>query len=63
MFPQTLVQLCMVHRVRNALKYVTYKQRKEVAHDLKAISSAATADEAEFQLEMFAEKWDRVIPL
>src|SRR5216684_348643 len=61
-FPQTRVQLCMVHLVRNSLKYVSYKQRAEVAKDLKAIYSAATEAEAEFNLELFAEKWDKQYP-
>ncbi|GCE03518.1 IS256 family transposase [Dictyobacter aurantiacus] len=58
LYPQTQVQLCMVHMVRNSLKYVSYKHRKEVAADLKQIYAAATEMEAEFQLELFAEKWD-----
>jgi len=62
-FPHILVQLCMVHLVRNSLKYVNYKQRAEVARDLKTIYSAATAEEAEFQLEVFAEKWDKHSPV
>jgi len=62
-FPHTLVQLCIVHLVRNSLKYVNFKQRAEVARDLKTIYSAATAEEAEFQLEMFAEKWDTQYPV
>lgn len=61
-FPHTQVQLCMVHMVRNSLKYVNYKQRKEVAADLRAIYSAATSDDAEYQLELFAEKWDKHYP-
>jgi putative transposase len=61
-FPKTQVQLCMVHMVRNSLKYVNYKLRKEVARDLKMIYSAPTADEAAFQLELFAEKWDQKYP-
>jgi len=61
-FPQTQVQLCMVHMVRNSLKYVNYKQRAEVAKDLKAIYSAATEADAEFNLELFAEKWDKAYP-
>lgn len=61
-FPQTQVQRCLVHMVRNSLKYVNYKLRKEVARDLKTIYSAATADEAELQLEIFAEKWDQQYP-
>lgn len=61
-FPQTRVQLCMVHLVRNSLKYVSYKHSKEVAKDLKTIYSACTEADAEFQLEVFAEKWDRQYP-
>jgi putative transposase len=61
-FPQTQVQLCLVHMVRNSLKYVNYKQRAEVAKDLKMIYSAATEAEAEFNLELFAEKWDQQYP-
>jgi len=61
-FPHTQVQLCMVHMVRNSLKYVNYKQRKEVATDLRAIYSAPTSDDAEYQLELFAEKWDQSYP-
>jgi putative transposase len=61
-YPQTRVQLCMVHLVRNSLRYVSYKHRKEVATDLKAIYSAATEAEAEFNLELFAEKWDPLYP-
>ena len=46
-FPQTQVQLCLVHLVRNALRYVSFKDRKAVAGDLKLIYRAATLDEAE----------------
>jgi len=59
LYPHTRVQLCMVHLVRNSLKYVSYKHRKEVAADLKLIYSAATESEAQVYLELFAEKWDR----
>lgn len=61
-FPQTQVQLCMVHMVRNSLKYVNYKQRAEVAKDLKAIYGASTEADAEFNLELFAEKWEKAYP-
>jgi putative transposase len=57
-FPQTRVQLCMVHLMRNSLRYVSHKHMKEVATDLKAIYSASTEAEAEFHLELFAKKWD-----
>jgi putative transposase len=59
LYPQTRVQLCMVHLVRNSLKYVSYKHRKEVATDLKLIYSAATEPEAQVYLDLFAEKWDQ----
>ena len=52
--PQTRVQLCMVHLMRNSLRYVSHKHMKEVAADLKAIYSASTEAEAEFNLELKA---------
>ena len=57
-YPQTEVQQCIVHLVRQSLKYVNWKQRKEVAADLKLIYSASTREQAEMRLEEFAEKWD-----
>jgi putative transposase len=51
LYPQTRIQLCMVHMVRNSLKYVSYKHRKEVAADLKLIYGAATEAEAQEYLE------------
>ena len=61
-FPQTRMQLCMVHLVRNSLKYVSYNHRRAVATDRSAIYSASTEAEAEFNLELFAEKWDQQYP-
>jgi putative transposase len=61
-FPQTQVQLCIVHKVRNSLKYVPWKERKAVATDLRAIYGAATLAEAEHALERFAERWDPKYP-
>jgi putative transposase len=61
-FPKTEVQLCIVHQVRNSLKYVSWKWRKEVAEDLKLIYTSATVEEAELQLEAFARKWDEQLP-
>jgi len=61
-FPKTEVQLCIVHQVRNSLKYVSWKWRKEVAEDLKLIYTAATVAEAELNLEAFALKWDEQLP-
>lgn len=61
-YPNTLVQLCLVHLVRNSVAYVSYKHRKEVCADLKAIYTASTEDEAELNLELFGEKWDAQYP-
>ena len=61
-YPRTQVQLCIVHRVRNALNYVAYMDRKAVAADLKRICRAATLAEAERALEDFAERWDGKYP-
>jgi len=61
-YPKTEVQLCIVHQVRNSLKYVSWKWRKEVAEDLKAIYTSATVEEAELNLEAFAKKWDEQLP-
>jgi putative transposase len=57
-YPKTTVQLCIVHMVRASLNYVNWKERKQVAADLRSIYRAATAEEAERQLESFAARWD-----
>jgi putative transposase len=62
-FPQTEIQLCIVHLVRHSLNYVAWKQRKEVAGDLKLIYTSATAEQAEQRLTEFAAKWDEKFPL
>jgi putative transposase len=62
-FPQTEVQLCIVHLVRHSLNYVGWKQRKEVARDLKLIYTAATDVEAEQQLADFSLKWEAKFPM
>lgn len=62
-FPLAQVQLCIVHMVRNSLRYVSYKDRKAVAANLKLIYTASTEAEAEQQLMAFAEKWDKQYPI
>ncbi len=62
-FPKTDVQLCIVHMVRNSLRFVSSKDRRPVARDLKEIYRAATVEKAEKQLRVFAEKWDMKYPL
>jgi len=61
-FPKAQVQLCIVHLVRQSLQYVGYKERKEVAAALQKIYRAATREEAELELDRFAEKWDARFP-
>jgi len=61
-FPKTEVQLCIVHMIRNSLRYVSWKERKIVAADLRTIYTAPTAEAAEQALEAFAEKWDSRFP-
>ena len=61
-FPQTQIQLCIVHMVRNSMKYVVWKDYKAIASDLKKIYQAATEEEALLALDRFSEKWDEKYP-
>jgi putative transposase len=61
-YPHTAVQLCIVHLVRAALRYVSTEDSKSVARDLKKIYQAATIGEAEAALEDFAQAWDAKYP-
>jgi transposase-like protein len=61
-YPATKVQLCLVHLVRAALRYVSTADAKAVAADLKQVYGAATVVEAEQALERFAQAWDEKYP-
>jgi transposase-like protein len=61
-FPETQVQLCIVHKLRNSFKYVPWKERKAVAKDLRAVYGAATLSEAEQAMDRFSERWDEKYP-
>ena len=61
-YPKTQVQLCIVHLMRNCMKYVPWKDRKAVAKDLKPIYQATTLAESEAALDAFSDKWDEVYP-
>lgn len=61
-FPKTKIQLCIVHQVRNSLKYVSYKHRREVAKDLKKIYRSITEEEARMELDGFSAKWNKQYP-
>jgi putative transposase len=59
LYPQTQVQLCIVHMIRAGLNYVTWRDRKEVVADLKPIYRAVHAEQAERELATFTDKWTR----
>jgi transposase-like protein len=61
-YPQTHVQLCIVHLVRAALRYVSTQDSQPVIADLKAIYQAATVVEAEKALDKFAQVWEAKYP-
>ena len=58
-FPHTEIQLCLVHMIRNSVRYVNWQDRKELCADLKTIYTSATEQDAEIALEAFAQKWDK----
>jgi len=62
-FPLTQVQLCIVHLVRNSLNFVSYKDRKEIAKQLKTVYRAPTLEAAEAALEEFSQSWDDKYPM
>lgn len=62
-FPDTDVQLCVVHQIRNSLKYVASKNRKEFLADLKLVYRAATLEKAEMELQNLAVKWNGKYPV
>ena len=62
-FPKTQVQLCLVHLLRHSLSYVSYKEREEVAADLKLIYQVSTLKAAETRLLEFSEKWESRYPV
>jgi len=61
-YPQTRIQLCLVHMVRNSLKYVSWKDYKAVTRDLKQIYHATTEDQALVELDRFGKTWDSQYP-
>ena len=58
MFPNTIIQRCIIHIIRNSVKFVSYKDLKKVCSDLKSIYQANSEDEALYNLELFKDKWD-----
>jgi len=62
-FPQAWVQTCIVHQIRNSMRFVTYQDRKRVAADLKPVYRAVNADAAQTALHAFDEKWGQKYPM
>ncbi|WP_174480483.1 IS256 family transposase [Spiroplasma endosymbiont of Danaus chrysippus] len=61
-YPKTEHQLCIVHQIRNSLKYVSYKHRKSLVIDLKPIYTACSEEQAMQALESFESKWNKQYP-
>jgi len=61
-YPETQIQLCIVHMVRNSIKYVPWKDYKPVTADLKQIYQATTEEEALLALDRFSDCWDAKYP-
>ncbi len=62
-FPQTEIQLCIIHQIRNSLKYIASKNQKEFMRDLKKVYKAPTKEKAEFELDNLDKKWGDKYPL
>lgn len=62
-YPKTQVQRCIVHQVRNSVRYVAWKDRKAVCKDLRKIYTATNEQEGQQQLQAFAQRWDEKYPM
>ena len=62
-YPETRVQLCIVHMVRNSTRFVSYKDLKKICADLKAVYSAPTEEAGRAALEGFGEIWNGKYPM
>lgn len=62
-WPETIVQTCIVHMIRNSLRFVSYKDRKLVAKQLRPVYTAPTPEAAQDELEHFAQQWDARYPM
>ena len=61
-FPQAQIQLCIIHMVRNSMKYVPWKDYKAVTGELKLIYQSVTEEEAFLELDNFCSRWDNKYP-
>uniref|UniRef100_UPI001FC8CC9B IS256 family transposase n=1 Tax=Flavobacterium psychrophilum TaxID=96345 RepID=UPI001FC8CC9B len=57
-FPESQTQICVVHQIRNACRYVVWKDKKQFTSDMKLVYTAPTKQAAALALEDFAQKWE-----
>jgi transposase-like protein len=62
-FPNTEIQLCIVHQIRNSIRYVASKDQKEFMKDLKLVYQAISKEAAEIELDKLEEKWGKKYPI
>ncbi len=62
-FPKSEVQLCIIHQIRNSLRYIPWKNQREFMRDLKAVYKASTIELAEHNLDKLEEKWGKQYPV
>jgi transposase-like protein len=62
-FPKSEVQLCVIHQIRNSLKYIPWKNQREFMRDLKAVYKASTKETAEHNLDKLEAKWGKQYPI
>ena len=58
-FPKTEIQKCVVHQIRNSIRYISYKDAREFTSDLKEMYNTPTLEQAEFKLDELEEKWGK----
>ena len=58
-FPKTEIQKCVVHQIKNSIRYISYKDAREFTSDLKEMYNAPTLEQAEFKLDELEEKWGK----
>ncbi len=62
-FPRVLIQRCIIYQIRNSLKYVRWRERKEFATDFKTVYTAINREAGELALLGVADKWSKQYPM
>ena len=58
-YPKTIVQRCIVHKIRNSVRFISDKDRKKICSDLRKVYSAVSKEQAALELEVFEQKWPK----